>query len=33
MSLKIVVIGGTGLVGSKVVEKLKAQGHEAVAVP
>jgi uncharacterized protein YbjT (DUF2867 family) len=33
MSLKIVVIGGTGLVGSKVVKKLKAQGHEAVAVP
>jgi uncharacterized protein YbjT (DUF2867 family) len=31
MSMKIVVIGGTGLIGSKVVEKLKAQGHEAVA--
>lgn len=29
--MKIVVIGGTGLIGSKVVEKLKAQGHEAVA--
>ncbi|GGW98299.1 LysR family transcriptional regulator [Streptomyces malachitofuscus] len=28
--MKIVVIGGTGLIGSKVVEKLKAQGHEAV---
>jgi uncharacterized protein YbjT (DUF2867 family) len=31
MSLKIVVIGGTGLIGSKVVEKLKAHGQEAVA--
>lgn len=29
--MKIVVIGGTGLVGSKVVEKLKQKGHEAVA--
>ena len=29
--MKIVVIGGTGLVGSKVVEKLKQQGNEAVA--
>ena len=29
--MKIVVIGGTGLIGSKVVEKLKAEGHEAVA--
>lgn len=29
--MKIVVIGGTGLIGSKVVEKLGAQGHEAVA--
>jgi uncharacterized protein YbjT (DUF2867 family) len=29
--MKIVVIGGTGLIGSKVVEKLKHQGHEAVA--
>ena len=29
--MKIVVIGGTGLIGSKVVEKLKARGHEAVA--
>jgi len=29
--MKIVVIGGTGLIGSKVVEKLKKQGHEAVA--
>lgn len=28
--MKIVVIGGTGLIGSKVVNILKAQGHEAV---
>jgi uncharacterized protein YbjT (DUF2867 family) len=28
---KIVVIGGTGLIGSKVVERLAAQGHEAIA--
>jgi len=28
--MKIVVIGGTGLIGSKVVEKLKRRGHEAV---
>jgi uncharacterized protein YbjT (DUF2867 family) len=31
MGMKIVVIGGTGLIGSKVVAKLKAQGHEAIA--
>ena len=31
MSMKIVVIGGTALIGSKVVEKLKAHGYEAVA--
>ena len=31
MGKKIVVIGGTGLIGSKVVEKLKAQGYEAIA--
>ena len=31
MSMKIVVIGGTGLIGSKVVEKLKAHSFEAVA--
>ena len=31
MSMKIVVIGGTGLIGSKVVEKLRAHGQEAVA--
>ena len=29
--MKIVVIGGTGLIGSKVVTKLSALGHEAVA--
>ena len=29
--MKIVVIGGTGLIGSKLVEKLRAEGHEAVA--
>ncbi|UBU13027.1 SDR family oxidoreductase [Nonomuraea gerenzanensis] len=29
--MKIVVIGGTGLIGSKVVAWLEAQGHEAVA--
>lgn len=29
--MKIVVIGGTGLIGSKVVEKLKQEGHEAIA--
>ena len=28
--MKIVVIGGTGLIGSKVVAKLDDQGHEAV---
>lgn len=28
--MNIVVIGGTGLIGSKVVEKLKANGHDAV---
>jgi uncharacterized protein YbjT (DUF2867 family) len=29
--VKIVVIGGTGLIGSKVVEKLRQRGHDAVA--
>lgn len=29
--MKIVVIGGTGLIGSKVVEQLKRQKHEAIA--
>jgi uncharacterized protein YbjT (DUF2867 family) len=30
-NMKIVVIGGTGLIGSKLVTKLNAVGHEAVA--
>jgi uncharacterized protein YbjT (DUF2867 family) len=29
--MKIVIIGGTGLIGSKVVKNLKARGHDAVA--
>jgi len=29
--MKIVVIGGTGLIGSKLVKMLREQGHEAVA--
>ena len=29
--MKIVVIGGSGLIGSKLVPKLREQGHEAVA--
>ena len=28
--MKVVIIGGTGLIGSKVVAKLRAQGHEAL---
>jgi uncharacterized protein YbjT (DUF2867 family)/nitrite reductase/ring-hydroxylating ferredoxin subunit len=31
MIMKIVVIGGTGLIGSKLVKKLREQGHDAVA--
>jgi uncharacterized protein YbjT (DUF2867 family) len=31
MTMKIVVIGGTGLIGSKLVNKLRERGHEAVA--
>jgi uncharacterized protein YbjT (DUF2867 family) len=31
MRMKIVVIGGTGLIGSKLVEKLRADGHEPLA--
>jgi uncharacterized protein YbjT (DUF2867 family) len=31
MVMKIVVIGGTGLIGSKLVNKLREHGHEAVA--
>jgi uncharacterized protein YbjT (DUF2867 family) len=29
--MRIVVIGGTGLIGSKVVKKLRADGHDALA--
>lgn len=29
--MKIVVIGGTGLIGSKLVKKLKNKGHEVIA--
>jgi uncharacterized protein YbjT (DUF2867 family) len=29
--MKIVVIGGTGLIGSKLVEKLREDGHEPLA--
>src|SRR5277367_949216 len=29
--MKIVVIGGSGLIGSKLVNKLREQGHEAIA--
>ena len=29
--MKIVVIGGTGLIGSKVVAKLRERGHDAVS--
>src|SRR6202453_547969 len=29
--MKVLVIGGTGLIGSKVVEKLKQTEHEAIA--
>ena len=28
--MKIVIIGGTGLIGSKVVERLRKRGHEAI---
>ena len=28
--MKVVVIGGTGLIGSKLIEKLNAHGHDAV---
>jgi uncharacterized protein YbjT (DUF2867 family) len=30
-ALKVVVIGGSGLIGSKVVKKLREHGHEAMA--
>ena len=29
--MRIVIIGGTGLIGSQVIEKLKTDGHDAVA--
>jgi uncharacterized protein YbjT (DUF2867 family) len=29
--MKVVVIGGTGLIGSKVVEKVRQKGHQAIA--
>jgi uncharacterized protein YbjT (DUF2867 family) len=29
--MKILVIGGTGLIGSKLLNKLREHGHEAVA--
>ena len=29
--MRIVVIGGTGLIGSKLVQQLQDHGHEAVA--
>ena len=29
--MKIVVIGGSGLIGSKLVNKLRQSGHEAVS--
>ena len=29
--MKIIVIGGTGLIGSKVVERLRKHGHEVIA--
>ncbi|HET9974591.1 MAG TPA: SDR family oxidoreductase [Streptosporangiaceae bacterium] len=29
--MKIVVIGGTGLIGSKLIEKLRADGHDTLA--
>jgi uncharacterized protein YbjT (DUF2867 family) len=31
MNMKIVVIGGSGLIGSKLVEKLRSRGYETVA--
>ncbi len=31
VALKVVVIGGTGLIGSKVVANLTEQGHDAIA--
>ena len=31
ITMKIIVIGGTGLIGSKLVSKLNQSGHDAVA--
>jgi hypothetical protein len=31
ITMKIVVIGGTGLIGSKLVKRLRADGHDAQA--
>jgi uncharacterized protein YbjT (DUF2867 family) len=31
IAMKIVIIGGTGLIGSKLAQKLRAHGHEALA--
>lgn len=31
VNMRVVVVGGTGLIGSKLVTKLREQGHEAVA--
>ncbi len=31
--MKVVVIGGTGLIGSQLVGKLDAHGHDAVSRP
>src|SRR3954469_21514991 len=31
LTMKIVVIGGTGLIGSKTVERLRSKGHEVLA--
>jgi nucleoside-diphosphate-sugar epimerase len=31
LDMKIVVIGGTGLIGSKLVSTLRAKGHEVLA--
>src|SRR5437773_12265382 len=31
ISMKIVVIGGSGLIGSKVVSRLRQKGHEVIA--
>jgi nucleoside-diphosphate-sugar epimerase len=32
-NMKIVVLGGTSLIGNKVVNLLRARGHEVVAAP